>query len=80
MTEYVYRVVNADTGEPVKKGSTDSRQHFYTKRHVAQGVATSKTNSEEWLSNKFSMRREGYKPKRFKAQRAAVVWEDINAD
>lgn len=78
MTEYIYRVVDANTGEPVKGGTyRNKRQHTYTKQHVAQGVATSMNNEEDWLFKKFSPPQRA--KRQYKVQRAPVVWEDIDA-
>lgn len=73
MTENVYRVVNVDTSEPVEGGSFKGKQHFYTKKHVAQGVATQMTNAAQTRSKRY-----GTDPKQFKVQRATVVWGDVN--
>lgn len=73
--QYIYQVVDAETGKPVEKRYSSKRQHFYTKVGIAKGEATRLNNEEIWLSNKFGNR--GIRtPKVYKVQRTPAVWED----
>lgn len=76
MTEYVYRVVNAETGEPDKKGYLQKTQHCYLNKGTAKGVATGKNKEEEYLfTNEY--RTPPQRPRRhYRVQRSPVVWED----
>lgn len=65
--QQIYRVVDAETNQPLATGGYHGRQHVYLKQGTAQGVVTQKNNYYARIGS----------DRRYKVQVADAEWRDL---